>query len=141
MNFFGQQGKVVSISISIFGTLVHNNFEDKVLEPLGGHEQEALLSPLLAHPSPRLPVSAAEYRRSGRGIKNNVQEWFRLEALNETVIAYKTLDEMLTNPLMAKLALANEAKEKRIALLESLPEGALDETAVEIAKLTEEVSE
>ena len=65
----------------------------------------------------------------------------QLEALNETVIAYKTLDEMLANPLMAKLALANEAKEKRLALLELLPEGALDETVAEIAKLTEEVSE
>ena len=65
----------------------------------------------------------------------------QLEALNETVMAYKTLDEMLANPLMAKLALANEAKEKHLALLESLPEGALDETAAEIAKLTEEVSE
>jgi hypothetical protein len=65
----------------------------------------------------------------------------QLELLNETVMAYKTLDEMLANPLMAKLALANEAKEKHLALLESLPEGALDETAAEIAKLTEEVSE
>jgi TolA-binding protein len=65
----------------------------------------------------------------------------QLEALNETVMAYKTLDEMLANPLMAKLALANKAKEKRLALLESMPEGALDETAAEIAKLTEEVSE
>jgi len=65
----------------------------------------------------------------------------QLEALNETVMAYKTLDEMLANPLMAKLALANEAKEKRLALLESLPEGALDETAAEVAKLTEGVSE
>ena len=65
----------------------------------------------------------------------------QLEALNETVMAYKTLDEMLANPLMAKLTLANEAKEKHLALLESLPEGALDETAAEIAKLTEEVSE
>jgi hypothetical protein len=42
---------------------------------------------------------------------------------------------------MAKLALANEAREKRLALLESLPEGALDETVAEIAKLREEVSE
>ena len=65
----------------------------------------------------------------------------QFERLGDPVTAYKTLDEMLSNSLMAKLALANEAREKRLALLKSLPESALDETVAEIAKLREEVSE
>ena len=64
----------------------------------------------------------------------------QFERLGDPVTAYKTLDEMLSNSLMAKLALANEAREKRLALLKSLPESALDETVAEIAKLREEVS-
>jgi len=63
----------------------------------------------------------------------------QLEALGEPVMAYKTLEEMLSDPKIENLPLSEEAEQKRLSLLESLPEGALDETNTETAEVTQEV--
>jgi len=51
----------------------------------------------------------------------------QFELLGDDVAAYKTLDEMLEDDRLAALPVAPGAREKRDALFESLPEGALDE--------------
>ena len=65
----------------------------------------------------------------------------QFEALDDLVAAYKTLDEMLADSRIALLPIATQAKAKHSALLQSLPEGALDETTPESAELTAEVTE
>ncbi len=50
----------------------------------------------------------------------------QFEAIGDPVAAYKTLDEMLKDPRIEILPIAEQATDKRAALLESLPEGALD---------------
>ena len=48
----------------------------------------------------------------------------QFERLGDPVIAYKTLDEMLSNPRIAELPIAAAAETKRSALFDALPEGA-----------------
>jgi TolA-binding protein len=55
----------------------------------------------------------------------------QFEELGQPVVAYKTLDEMLANPEIAALAIAEQAKAKRLELLEALPAGALDDATSE----------
>ena len=57
----------------------------------------------------------------------------QFERLGNLVIAYKTLDEMLSNSKIAKLPIAAVAETKRSALFDALPEGALDEASTERA--------
>ena len=65
----------------------------------------------------------------------------QFERLGDSVIAYKTLDEMLSNPKIAKLPIAAMAEAKRSALFDALPKGALDEAATETAANNPKVSE
>ena len=65
----------------------------------------------------------------------------QFERLGDPVIAYKTLDEMLSNPRIAELPIAAAAETKRSALFDALPEGALEEAATETAANNLEVSE
>ena len=64
----------------------------------------------------------------------------QFERLGDSVIAYKTLDEMLSNPRIAQLPIAAAAETKRSALFDALPEGALEEAATETAANNLEVS-
>ncbi|MEC8614710.1 MAG: hypothetical protein VXY17_04835, partial [Verrucomicrobiota bacterium] len=65
----------------------------------------------------------------------------QFERLGDPVIAYKTLDEMLSNSKIAELPIAAAAKIKRSSLFDALPEGALEEAATETAANNLEVSE
>ena len=65
----------------------------------------------------------------------------QFERLGDSVIAYKTLDEMLSNPKIANLPIAAMAEAKRSALFDALPKGALDEAATETAANNPKVSE
>ena len=65
----------------------------------------------------------------------------QFERLGKPVIAYKTLDEMLSNPEILKLPIAAAAETKRDALFEALPKGALEEATTETAANNLEVSE
>ncbi|MEC7235255.1 MAG: tetratricopeptide repeat protein, partial [Verrucomicrobiota bacterium] len=64
----------------------------------------------------------------------------QFERLGDSVIAYKTLDEMLSNPRIAQLPIAAAAETKRSALFDALPKGALEEAATETASNNLEVS-
>ena len=65
----------------------------------------------------------------------------QFERLGDPVIAYKTLDEMLSNPQIAELPIAAVAEAKRSALFDALPVGALDEAATETAANNPELAE
>ncbi|MEO0508413.1 MAG: tetratricopeptide repeat protein [Verrucomicrobiota bacterium] len=54
------------------------------------------------------------------------------EQLGDPLVAYRTLDEMLSNPAITKLPIAEQAETKRDSLYAALPSGALDETAEEM---------
>ena len=65
----------------------------------------------------------------------------QFERLGDPVIAYKTLDEMLSDPRIAELSIAAAAKTKRSALFDALPEGALEEASTLAAANNPELSE
>jgi hypothetical protein len=65
----------------------------------------------------------------------------QFERLGDLVIAYKTLDEMLSNPRIAELSIAAAAETKRSALFDALPDDTLEEAATETAANNLEVSE